>query len=160
MIPTLYASRLLHIYDILRHVLRLARTKKALAWIAREALQKFFPKFGEWFVERFYDEWIKAPTSVNEIKILEKPYRMAGVPGTVCSQDAVHVAWDRCPYALRADHTGKEGHPILAWIFCVEPSFELLRRRRLVGPPCHGIWSCVNSRGWKFSKQGMESWWL
>jgi len=35
--------------------------------ISRETLQKFFPRFEDWFVSRFYDEWIKAPSTVVEL---------------------------------------------------------------------------------------------
>jgi len=110
--------------------------------ISREKLQKFFPKFGDWFVSRFYDEWIKAPSTVAELQVLEKPYRLAGVPGTVCSQDAVHVAWDRCPSSLRADHTGKENYPTLAWNFCVAHTTKILSihgHKHLPGAP-HTDW--------------------
>ena len=69
--------------------------------IARETLQTFFPRFEVWFVERYYDEWIKMPTTAEELMALEKPFRMVGLPGTVCSQDGVHDGWDRCPAALR-----------------------------------------------------------
>jgi len=69
--------------------------------IARETLQAFSPQFGVWFVERFYDEWIKMPTTTEELLALEKPFRMVGLPCTMCSQDGVHVEWDRCPAALR-----------------------------------------------------------
>jgi hypothetical protein len=69
--------------------------------IARETLQVFFPTFGEWFVHRFYDQWIKIPDTTEELLKLEKPFRMLGLPGVVCSQDAVHVGWDRSPASSR-----------------------------------------------------------
>ena len=95
--------------------------------IARETLQSFFPKFGEWFLSRFYDEWIIMPTTYEELHTLEKPIRMAGLLDAVCSQDAVHACWDRCPSALGVDRTGKENYSIThAWNVCVEHTFRIL----------------------------------
>jgi hypothetical protein len=94
--------------------------------IARKILQVFSPNFGEWFVSQFYDEWIRMPTTSEELRTLEKPFRMAGLLGAVCSQDAVHVGWDRCPSALKADHTGMENYPTLAWNVCVAHTTRIL----------------------------------
>jgi hypothetical protein len=63
--------------------------------ISRETLQVFFLAFGEWFVERFYNQWIKIPTTAEELLTLEKPFRMVMLPCAVCSQDGVHVGWSR-----------------------------------------------------------------
>ncbi len=69
--------------------------------IARETLQVFFPKFGEWFVQRFYDDWVEIPTTAEEILTVEKPFRMVGLPGAICSRDGVHVGWDRSGAFIR-----------------------------------------------------------
>ena len=50
-----------------------------------------FSDFGNWLVERFFAEWIKLPTDVEEVATLEKPFLMLGIPGAICSQDDVHV---------------------------------------------------------------------
>ena len=65
-------------------------------------------------VERLNDEWIRLPTTTEELDVLKRPFRILGVPGAVCSQDGVHVLWNRCPIALKPDYTGKEGYPTLA----------------------------------------------
>ena len=70
-------------------------------------------------MERFYDEWVRLPKTSAEVAILEKPFRKLGVPGAICSQDGVHVAWNRCPSTLKPDYVGKEGYPTLAWNCCV-----------------------------------------
>jgi hypothetical protein len=66
----------------------------------------------------------------------KKTYRMAGVQGTLCSRDTVHVAWDKCPSALRFDLSGKEGYPTLAMIFCVSHTTQTMnvhRHKRVAG---------------------------
>lgn len=86
--------------------------------LARSTLQKFFIPFGEWFLDHYYDEWIKlpsGPTAAEELARMERPFRECGLPGCVLSQDGVHVAWDRCPSIERFSHTGKESYPTLAW---------------------------------------------
>ena len=93
---------------------------------SRQTLQAFFPEFGKWIVERFYDEWIRVPSSAEEVAILEKPFRILGVPGAICSQDGVHVPWNRCPSALKPDYIGKEEYPTLAWNCCVAHTTMIL----------------------------------
>ncbi len=82
---------------------------------SRHTLQAFFPDFGNWLVQRFFIELIKFPTNVEEVATLETPFRMLGIPGAICSQDGVHVPWNRYPSALRADYTRKEGYLTLIW---------------------------------------------
>jgi hypothetical protein len=91
-----------------------------------QTLEDFFPNFGKWLVERFHDEWIRLPTTSEEVVVLEKPFRMMGVPGDVCSQDGVHVPWNRCPSTLKPDYTGKEGYQTLAWNCCVAHTTKIL----------------------------------
>ena len=93
---------------------------------SRQTLQAFFPVFGDWIVERFYHEWVRFPRSSVEVAILEKPFRKLGVPGAICSQDGVHIAWNRCPSALKPDYVGKEGYPTLAWNCCVAHTTRIL----------------------------------
>jgi hypothetical protein len=93
---------------------------------SRQTLQAFFPDFGNWLVERFFAEWIKIPTNVEQVAALAKPFQMLGIPGAICSQDGVHVPWNRCPSALRADYTGKEGYPTLVWNCCLAHTTRIL----------------------------------
>lgn len=117
---------------------------------ARTTLQKFFPAFGNYFVEKYYDVWVRMPETEEELRRLEKPFRLCGLPGCVTSMDGVHVCWDRCPSSLRPDHTGKEGYPTLAWNVNVSHNGKIQNchgHRRVQGAPLElGFRGAINDK--------------
>jgi len=68
-----------------------------------------------WFVDYYYAEWVREPTTVEEVNQVKGAYSRCGLPGCIGSMDAVHVAWDGCPAAWSAQYTGKEGFPTVAF---------------------------------------------
>ena len=59
--------------------------------VGKSTSKKFFHHFLNWFVEHYYDEWVRMPKTEDEIEVVERPYSMAGLPGCFCSMDGVHV---------------------------------------------------------------------
>jgi hypothetical protein len=65
--------------------------------LGRTTMQQFNAKFFEWFVARFYDEFVssKSGLDVAGLFVLTKPFAMCGMIGAVFSRDGVHIATDR-----------------------------------------------------------------
>ena len=70
--------------------------------------------FYDWFVDHFYDEWVRPPDQ-EETKAEEEYAAKIGMPGMIGQMDAVHLAWDACPAGARGEHAGKEGYPTKAF---------------------------------------------
>jgi hypothetical protein len=76
-------------------------------------MQHFNAGFFEWFVERFYNEWVpsKIPTDAASLARVMKPFSMCGMPGAVCNRDGVYIATYRAKYQQRHLMACKEGYP-------------------------------------------------
>ena len=73
-----------------------------------------------WFVFRFFREWIHPPTTTDELKMHQRIFATSGFPGAIASMDAVHCGpWDNCPSQDQHTYKGKEGFPTLVWNYCV-----------------------------------------
>ena len=77
--------------------------------------------FYDWFVDHFYDDWVRPPNREETDKELKYAARI-GMPGMIeqmdavhLAWDAVHLAWDACPAGARREHAGKEGYPTKAF---------------------------------------------
>jgi len=81
--------------------------------LGRSTMSGFHHEFFEWFVQRFYEEFVssKIPTDAAGLARLMKPFAMCGMPGAVRSRDEVHIATDRAKSQQRHLMTGKEGYP-------------------------------------------------
>ena len=58
------------------------------------------------FVTEFWDDWIRPPTSDEEIRRAMEPYIMGGMPGCVASTDGFTVEWPNCPSSQTNSHKG------------------------------------------------------
>lgn len=70
--------------------------------------------FYDWFVDHFYDEWVRPPDQ-EETKAELAYAAEIGMPGMIGQMDAVHLAWDACPAGASGEHAGKEGYPTKAF---------------------------------------------
>ena len=89
-------------------------------------MRTFFHKFVAWFVERYYDTWVKWPETEDELRHCEQLYARQGLPGCIASMDGVHLAWDNTPAPASAQHRGKEGYPTLVFNVCVSHTRRIL----------------------------------
>lgn len=81
-----------------------------------EVHRVFFHEVNKRFVERYYEEYVYAPRTTEEIRKTMAIYERMGLAGAIGSADCVHVKWERCPVELsNLCCTGKEGYPTLAW---------------------------------------------
>ena len=69
----------------------------------------------EWVVNRWEDEWIRGPRNEAELNKCMARYAHCGLPGVVCSQDGVHIPWDRAPSQEKNNYVGKEGFATVAY---------------------------------------------
>lgn len=97
---------------------------ECMAGISATRLNEFIPDWEAWFVEQYYDKWVKMPTGPKVQESVEL-FRRCGMPGCISSMDVCHVRYDRCPYAARYPHTGKEGYPTLGYQFHVGHNREI-----------------------------------
>ena len=96
----------------------------------KSTIAAFYHAFVFKYVTDFYDQVIVLPEEAGDLAIVESRYAAQGVPGCVGSIDCVHVRWDRCPFALRWYHVGKEGFPTRVYEVVVDNT----RRIRAVTP--------------------------
>jgi hypothetical protein len=77
--------------------------------ISGDKNNRFFREFMKWFVNStFAEQFLKYPTTNDEIQHITGCYDRLGVPGCVGSVDCAHVTWDLCPAGLLvADCKGK-----------------------------------------------------
>jgi hypothetical protein len=87
-----------------------------MAGLSKATLHCFTSDWEQWFVERYYDKWVKLPEG-SELHEAVELFRRDGLPGCVSSMDVVHVRYDRCPAQQRSLHAGKEGYPTLGFQF-------------------------------------------
>lgn len=88
---------------------------KELSGISESSMHTFFHSFTAWFVETVYPKVVKIPETEAEIASAMGPYSAVGLNGAICSTDAVHLHWSRCPSELANLHTGKEGYCTIAY---------------------------------------------
>jgi hypothetical protein len=69
--------------------------------INRETLDQFFHRWVKWFVTQYYDKWVSIPSTAEELHGVQRVFQGVGLPGCCSSMDGVHLAWDKCPAALR-----------------------------------------------------------
>ncbi len=81
-----------------------------------EAHRAFFHRFNKLFAERFYDKYVYAPRTAEEIRKTMGIYERLGLPGAIGSTDCVHIKWERCPVEVTNLCHGKEGYPTLAFL--------------------------------------------
>ena len=96
------------------------------AALGRSTLSHFQPRWLQWVVDTYSDEWIRPPRTVEELIREERKFRMCGLPGCIASMDGVHCPWDRCQSQERYNYVGKEGYPTVAWNVCVSHSKMIL----------------------------------
>ena len=94
--------------------------------VGRSTTRKFFHQFLNWFVEDFYEEWVRMLETEDDIEDLERPYSMAGLPGCFCSIDGVHVAWDRCKSPEAPIAKGAKGYPFVVFTVCSSNTRRIL----------------------------------
>ena len=70
--------------------------------------------------------YIKLPSTVEDLRDIEKAYTERGFPGAVGSTDGVQIAWEGCPFAYRKSFTGKEGYPTLGFNVTVGHDLRIL----------------------------------
>ena len=69
-----------------------------------------------WFVNHFQRQFVREPSTTNEIRQHQRLFAMCGFPGAIASQDGLHPGcWDNCPSQEKYLHTGKEGFPTLVY---------------------------------------------
>ena len=83
-----------------------------LSHVSETVLKGFYNKFVEWYATFKYKDVVCAGDWRKEV---EPIFNKVGFPGCVGSMDAVHLAWEKCPYSLVGLFTGKEGYPTVAF---------------------------------------------
>ena len=86
-----------------------------ISTIKEETMRLFFGDFVEKFSRRYYEQWMRQPTTTAEISANESVYRANGLAGCCNSFDGFHVCWDRCPAAWNSEFYGKEGCPTVMY---------------------------------------------
>jgi hypothetical protein len=104
--------------------------------IKEETMRVFFGDFVHAFSRNFYDEWMRQPQTIEDVRGNEGVYRSNGLSGCCNSFDGFHVCWDRCPAAWNSEFYGKEGCPTVmyqivvnhaTWINSVTPGERIFR---------------------------------
>ena len=88
---------------------------KELSLISSTTMSTFFHRFNHETRRLLAPEWIKPPSSWQELAKTLRAYGFIGLPGCVGSFDVVHIWWDKCPTYLQNLFTGKEGFPTIAF---------------------------------------------
>ena len=79
-----------------------------------------------WFVKHFEHQFVRMPTTTNEIRQHQRLFAMCGFPGAIGSQDGLHPGcWDNCPSQEKYLCTGKEGFPTLVYNMVVGHTRQL-----------------------------------
>jgi hypothetical protein len=78
--------------------------------IAESTVMESFHMFCRAVVERYADEYLRAPTQGDVTRILAFNERR-GMPGLLGSLDCTHWRWKNCPTAWHGHYRGKEGAP-------------------------------------------------
>lgn len=90
-----------------------------LSGISHEVIRVFFHKFCKFFGDKVFEEYVKPPKNIEEVKTLSSQFEPLGFVGCVGTGDVVHIPWDRCCHGLRSNYVGKEHFPTLAFeVFC------------------------------------------
>ncbi len=79
-----------------------------LSFISNSKMDTFFHLFTKHVVSDLSAEFIKMPSSAQELAYIMNTYAYLGFPGCIGSFDVVHIAWDKCPHSLVNLFTGKE----------------------------------------------------
>lgn len=108
-----------------------------LSDVSYQANHYFFGRFIRWFNSQYKNEYIKFPSTIEEIRHVQGFYRALGIPGCLGSRDCVHVGWDMCPAGLRSDCEGKEGYLTLAFEAVVSHTRYIMG----VTPAFYGTWN-------------------
>lgn len=86
-----------------------------LSGVSIEVQRKFLHKFCHLFSNTQFDKYCGLPRDPEEIDKIVSEYALLGFPGCIGSTDCVHIAWDRCPYKLRFEYTGKAHYPTVSF---------------------------------------------
>jgi hypothetical protein len=74
--------------------------------ISEEVIRVFFHKFIEYGSSVLYQQYVVAPTTVDDAIKHSHEFEMAGLPGAIGSMDASHVLHERITYRQRQSHLG------------------------------------------------------
>lgn len=121
--PTPLALKVLGALKVLADGMLLASA--SLVGLSKTVLVAFMNRFVPWFVETYFQEEIRMPRTVEEVKKHSDIYARLGYPGCILSHDGVHVGWGKCPYLARHRYTGKEGFPTVVFNVCVSHAKEI-----------------------------------
>ena len=82
--------------------------------ISEQVLAQFYPHFTAWMRRTYSSEWIRIPSTVEELQADVRRYTILGFPGGVGSMDGVHV---ECIAAFTDQHAhvGKEGYSTVSF---------------------------------------------
>ena len=98
--------------------LRKACDTHTLFWLTRlgvSTLHRWFHAFVEHFADGpVFKEWVHAAATDAELAEDMHVYEKMGFPGAFCSQDGVHLIWEKCPSKQCAMHK-REGFPSLGF---------------------------------------------
>ena len=83
--------------------------------IDKEVHRLFFRSFVA-NISSIKSHYISMPSTVEELRFVEKSYAELGLIGCCGSIDIVHVGWDACPKHLIHVYKGKESYPSIASI--------------------------------------------
>ena len=81
------------------------------ARLGASTIESFVEEWIDWFVAKYYDEWVHGPRTEDELREMESLFSPLGLLGAITSMDGVHIPHFRC--AIRVLYTGKEGFPTL-----------------------------------------------
>ena len=74
-----------------------------------KAAETSFHLFCEKFSAALWDKWVYLPVG-DELKEVERVFRMSGYPGAMGSTDCTHFKWSGGPFSEARMNTGKEGY--------------------------------------------------
>ena len=94
--------------------------------LSRQSFTNFAKHFCEKVTTFMAPEWVRMPSSLEELREISSAYNHRGLPGACGSTDGVQIAWEGCPYAYRASFTGKEKYPSLGFNVTVAHNMRIL----------------------------------
>ena len=74
--------------------------------VSLETIRKFLLQFIRFGSSSLFNEFVQAPNTEEELKLCEREFAMAGLPGCVGSTDATHVLLECCSFRIRQLHLG------------------------------------------------------
>ncbi len=90
-------------------------TSEQKNFVSAEANRVFFIEFVRQIRIRLGKQYIRFPSTVEEINKTTSYYAKLGLPGCIGSLDCVHIHWGMCPISSKNKATGKEGFPSLVY---------------------------------------------